>query len=510
MAAVAAEAKDGVAASRGDSVVRLPKKDAAKGGERRGEGLTDLAPSDETAGIEDERSGATGSSLQSQATNALLPDAPLGDAAGAGHDVQLAEKPVSLRSLLCASFLMSCCNTMQSVLYVPAAVRIAGSEKRAGTLLASLHSTCALIDVFLAPYFGLVTDKIGRRKPLLTLGALLTFSRLMMIDAKSMFTLCLSRVLGYASSSFFSNTIATCILDISTDSQSMAVYRSQDASAKGWGVVVGPWVAGLLAKTGGGSHGLFAAKNRPFVASAALGALCYAWCHWKVKETQSEEERDAFKVKPKELFGFAKLFGKHPMMTRTMLLLLAQDVSCRTGPIFALSTRKMFGWDGEKTGRWIMIYGLAMALAPAAVTPRLIQNFGVRTAMYIEAAVATVGSGLLSLQKPTLFWAALFPYLFCLGGHSNVRSTTVRAANIYIPEMGKGELTGAISSLTSISNMVSPQLHAGLFRYFAETYPAAPFALVTVCNIIGALILKTLPEEVAPSTAPKKADKKAS
>ena len=42
-------------------VVRLPKKDAAKGGERRGEGLTDLAPSDETAGIEDERSGATGS-----------------------------------------------------------------------------------------------------------------------------------------------------------------------------------------------------------------------------------------------------------------------------------------------------------------------------------------------------------------------------------------------------------------------------------------------------------------
>jgi len=58
--------------------------------------------------------------------------------------------------------------------------------------------------------------------------------------------------------------------------------------------------------------------------------------------------------------------------------------------------------------------------------------------------------------------------------------------------------------------MVSPQLHAGLFRYFAETYPAAPFALVTVCNIIGALILKTLPEEVAPSAAPKKADKKAS
>jgi predicted acyl esterase len=72
-------AVDGVAASREHSVVRLPKKDAAKGGEGHGEGLTDLTPSDETAGIEDERSGATASSLQSQATNALLPAAPLSE-----------------------------------------------------------------------------------------------------------------------------------------------------------------------------------------------------------------------------------------------------------------------------------------------------------------------------------------------------------------------------------------------------------------------------------------------
>jgi hypothetical protein len=306
MAAVAAEAPDGVAAPQGDSVVRLPEKNSLTSESTR---FTDFSPSNETlttltsAGIDDESSGATGFSMQSQASNQHLPAESLSKGVGADHDVQLAKQPVSLRSLLCASFLMSCCNTMQSVLYVPAAVRIAGSEKRAGTLLASLHSTCALIDVLLAPYFGLVTDKIGRRKPLLTLGALLTFSRLMMIDAKSMLTLCLSRVLGYASSSFFSNTIATCILDISTDGENMAVYRSQDASAKGWGVVVGPWLAGLLAKSGGGDHGLFAAKNRPFVASAVLGTLCYAWCHWKVQETQSEEERETFKVKKKELFG---------------------------------------------------------------------------------------------------------------------------------------------------------------------------------------------------------------
>ena len=71
----------------------------------------------------------------------------------------------------------------------------------------------------------------------------------------------------------------------------------------------------------------------------------------------------------------------------------------------------MFGWDGEKTGRWIMIYGLAMALAPAVVTPRLIRKFGLRMAMVIENNVAALGSGFLALQRPGLFWAALVPYL---------------------------------------------------------------------------------------------------
>jgi MFS family permease len=432
--------------------------------------------------------GAGASEDSSEATEKQVPE-----------EAQLAKKPpVTIRSLLTASFLMSACNTMQSVLYVPAAIRIAGSPQKAGTLLAGLHSVCALIDVLLAPYFGLVTDKIGRRKPLLTLGALLTLSRIVMIDAKSVLTLCLSRVLGYASSSFFSNTVATCILDIAKDPTKMAVYRSQDASAKGWGVVIGPWVAGLLAKSGGGEHGLLAARNRPFAASALLGALCSAWCFWKVKETHPEEERDKFQVKPKEFFGFMKLFGKHPEMTRATLFLLFQDVSCRTGPIFPLATKKAFGWDGEKTGRWIMIYGLGMAIAPAFVTPKLIKNFGLRSTLYIEGTIGTLGCGCLALQKENFFWASLVPYLLCLGAHSNIRSAVVRAANIYIPEMGKGELTGAISSLTSISNMVSPQMHAGLFRYFAETYPCAPFAFVTFCMLVGGYFLQSLSEKVAP------------
>ena len=44
----------------------------------------------------------------------------------------------------------------------------------------------------------------------------------------------------------------------------------------------------------------------------------------------------------------------------------------RTGPIFALATRKMFAWDTEKTARWLMLYGLGMAVAPAFVVARTV------------------------------------------------------------------------------------------------------------------------------------------
>ena len=69
--------------------------------------------------------------------------------------------PAEIKKLLIASFLMSCCNTMQSVLYVPAAIKLAGSERTAATLLASLHSLCAALDILAAPSFGAVTPRVA-------------------------------------------------------------------------------------------------------------------------------------------------------------------------------------------------------------------------------------------------------------------------------------------------------------------------------------------------------------
>ena len=58
---------------------------------------------------------------------------------------------------------------------------VTGSVASASVFLSNLQSVCALLELWLAPHVGALTDALGRRPPLLVLSALLTLSRLLMV-----------------------------------------------------------------------------------------------------------------------------------------------------------------------------------------------------------------------------------------------------------------------------------------------------------------------------------------
>ena len=107
-----------------------------------------------------------------------------------------------------------------------------------------------------------------------------------------------------------------------------------------------------------------------------------------VEETLPVEKRKPFAFRAKSVLGFTKLLGKHPQLSLSVLFMIVQDVTARTGPIFALATKKLFEWDTEKTARWLMAYllrrflscslntsrdkakryGLGMAIGPGVIT----------------------------------------------------------------------------------------------------------------------------------------------
>lgn len=428
------------------------------------------------------------------------------------HDVQMlasreAAVKAKVKCMLVASFLMSTCNTMSSILYVRSALTAAGSPMAAAQLLTFLHSFCAAMDIFGAPSFGAVTDTTGRKRPLVCLSASLCISRLFMLWKQNKRTLSASRIIGYVSASLFSNTISASILDLTHDRPDLApVYRAMDASAKGYGVLVGPYLAGFLGKRSLGK-GLLSSAQLPFLVSAAFGGFCCLWTSQMVAETLPTENRKPFKVKSKNVFGFLQLLGHHDQLNRVFVLAILGDIPSRTAPVFALATKTMFGFDTEMTARWILGYGLGMAVGPGLVAKRTVRLFGIRGAHYWDVIGIAIAAGMMACsRKGKLFWGALGVYLFSLGVSSGFKAMQMQVATKILPDVGRGELTGRFSSVASISNMCSPQLYSLAFGLFTSEsapfyYPGVPFAIASASSWIYLLLIQTIDTELWPGTA---------
>ena len=79
---------------------------------------------------------------------------------------------------------------------------------------------------------------------------------------------------GYAASSFFSNTLNAALMDLAAGNKDDVVaYKQRDAGAKGWGVVFGPWLAGAVVKYRSGAD---------FFVSGDAGCICWGLANIRV------------------------------------------------------------------------------------------------------------------------------------------------------------------------------------------------------------------------------------
>jgi DHA1 family tetracycline resistance protein-like MFS transporter len=419
--------------------------------------------------------------------------------AAAPDAAALATKERRVQALVAAGFLMSLCNTMQGVMYVPAAVRVSGgSSAKAAVLLGMMQSLCAGVDVFGSPLFGSWTDSAGRKAPLVITAITLALTRFWMVASQSKASVVLSRVVGYAASSFFSNTLNAALMDLAAGNKDDVVaYKQRDAGAKGWGVVFGPWLAGAVVKYRSGAD---------FFVSGLVGAACAFWAQIGLPETLALAKRKAFVMKSKSLFSFMKLFGKSKDLNISLIMMFLSDVTLRTGAIFPMYTRAAFKWDSEITGRWLMMYGLGMAYAPGVLAKPLQSALSTRGMMYFNLVFAIFAESMLAVSQPLfhsgkLFWVSLAAFFVCLGKPSSVRALVTRAAQQALPDMGQGELAGCQSSIGSLSNLASPQVHARAFTYFSSDaapfkFPSMPFAICATMDCMNVAMLTAISSQV--------------
>ncbi|HUQ10321.1 MAG TPA: TCR/Tet family MFS transporter [Steroidobacteraceae bacterium] len=345
-----------------------------------------------------------------------------------------------------------------------------------------LMALYALLQFFLAPVFGNLSDRFGRR-PLLLL-SLFAFGVDFLLTG--MATTMTWLFIGRAFAGVFGASFATAnayIGDISDDGNRAKNFGFIGA-AWGAGFTLGPVIGGFVAEGLG--------PRAPFYAAAALALANVAFGFFALPESLPPERRRPFEWKRANPFGAFKSLAHLPTVTGLLFAVFLYQVAHDSLPaVWMFYTQLKFGWGPAEVGWSLTFVGVMTVLVMGGLTGAVVPRLGERRAITIGFLLMTVG----------FFAYALVPYgwmiypaiaIGSLGGIANPAMQSVMSRQV--GQSSQGELQGAIGSLTSVAAILSPIFMTQLFSYYSKddapvAFPGAPYlvsgVLVFACVLIA-------------------------
>jgi DHA1 family tetracycline resistance protein-like MFS transporter len=346
-----------------------------------------------------------------------------------------------------------------------------------------LMAVYALLQFFMAPIFGNLSDRFGRR-PLLLL-SLFAFGVDFLLTglAKTMGWL----FTGRAFAGVFGASYATAgayIGDISSDGNRAKNFGLIGA-AWGSGFTLGPAIGGFVAQHYG--------ARAPFFAAAALALANVAFGYFVLPESLKPGNRRKFEWQRANPFGALKSLTHLPMVAGLLLAVFLYQIAHDSLPaVWMFYVQLKFGWGEFGSGWSLTFVGIMTVIVMGGLTGLVVPKLGERGAIIWGFLLMTIG--FLGYALVTQGWM-IYPAIAigALGGIANpaMQSVMSRQAG----PQAQGELQGAMSSIAGIAAVFSPLFMTWLFYRFAGAdspvhLPGAPFlvagVLAFLCALIGA------------------------
>lgn len=341
-----------------------------------------------------------------------------------------------------------------------------------------LSFSYALMQFFMMPVMGSLSDRFGRRPVILSSLAAYSIDFLIMGLAPTLTILFVARVFAGTFAASFT-TANAYIADISPPEKRAANFGVLGA-AFGLGFIIGPALGGLIGDAFG--------HRAPFFAVAALGAanLVYGW--FFLPETLAPENKRRFEWARANAFGAFNNFRRYPVILPiAMSLMLYQLAHWAFPSVWAYYAGEKFDWSPKEIGLSLMAVGVASAIVQGGLTRVAIPKFGERKLAFFGAGVAVIaylGYGLVQqgwMVYPLIAFGALAG--FTGPALQGIASRTV-------PADAQGQLQGAIGSINGIGMMVGPVLMTQVFSAFARDgaplyFPGAPYVLASLLTALA-------------------------
>jgi DHA1 family tetracycline resistance protein-like MFS transporter len=346
-----------------------------------------------------------------------------------------------------------------------------------------LMAVYALLQFFMAPVFGNLSDRFGRRPLLLV--SLFAFGVDFLLTglATSMAWL----FTGRAFAGVFGASYAAAgayIGDISNDDNRAKNFGFIGA-AWGGGFTLGPVIGGLMA--------VHFDARAPFFAAAALALANVTFGFFVLPESLPPERRRKFEWARANPFGAFKSLAHLPMIAGLLVAVFLYQMAHDSLPaVWMFYTQHKFHWSPAQMGMSLTFVGIMTVIVMAGLTGVVVPKLGERRAIIVRFLLMTFGfMGYAFATQGWMIYVALA--VGSLGGIANpaVQSVMSRQAG----PSAQGELQGAIASLNGVAAILSPIFMTQMFSYFSTSaapvvFPGAPYlvsgVLVFLCVLICA------------------------
>jgi len=324
----------------------------------------------------------------------------------------------------------------------------------------ALFSAYSLGQFLAEPFWGRLSDRIGRRPVLIVTILANTLSYVALAFAPTIGMAFLVRLLsGFGGGNI--STIQGYMADV-TPPEKRAGRMGLLGSAFGMGFVVGPTLGGLLpglAHLFGHSDTGRLAFQIPLLTAAALAAIASLGVFLFVVESRAPSHKDAPVIRRRDHLAAA---AAHPVLSRVLLVTLVSTAAfAGMESVFGLWTQARFDWGPRQVGLCFAVIGVIASVGQGLITGRLARRFG-------EAKVLTTGLAIIALSlalTPFVPTSAFVPLAVgCTAfGQSLVFPCVAALISRATPPDKQGAMLGLNMAAGSLARMTGPMIAGPLF-----------------------------------------------
>jgi DHA1 family tetracycline resistance protein-like MFS transporter len=369
-----------------------------------------------------------------------------------------APSPAALPTLLSVVFL----NLLGFGMVIPLLPFYAQSFHAEPWQMSLIFSAYAMGGFIGEPYWGRLSDRIGRRPVLISTLAANCLCYVCMAFAPSIWAAFVIRFLGgmFAGNA---SVVQGYIADVTPPDQ-RAGKLSRIGFAFNIGFIVGPSLSGLLANPAAGPAGF----RLPFLVAGVLGGCAALGVFLLVKESRARNNEMHRQPSRWAMFGKAT---RHSVVGP--LLLLTLMAGCAFNGIestFGFWGEHRFSWGPRETGLVFGVVGVTNAIAQWFFTGPLSQRFGEARMLAAGMALTVLATFLIPFSKGLLS-ATVFMSLMAFGQSVAFPNVSALISRVSDPDR-QGQALGLNNATNALARFIGP-LAAGLS--FKAVSVAAPF-----------------------------------